>query len=96
MEVNIKAIQELLGHSNISITLRTYSHLLPSMQQEVVDTWDNAHGMRNEISSSRGKSRIRVQLVMVRNPVLHTLFNPRSLCVYSDVGSEADNLNLAQ
>jgi integrase len=38
--VNIKVIQELLGHSDISITLRTYSHLLPSMQQEVVDTWD--------------------------------------------------------
>jgi hypothetical protein len=30
----------LLGHSDIAITLRTYSHLLPSMQQEVVDTWD--------------------------------------------------------
>jgi hypothetical protein len=30
----------LLGHSNIAITLRTYAHLLPSMQQEVVDTWD--------------------------------------------------------
>lgn len=40
MEVNIKVIQELLGHSDISITLRTYSHLLPSMQKEVVDTWD--------------------------------------------------------
>jgi len=40
MGVNIKVIQELLGHSDISVTLRTYSHLLPSMQQEVVDTWD--------------------------------------------------------
>lgn len=41
MGVNIKAIQELLGHSDISITLRTYSHLLPSMQQEVVEKWDD-------------------------------------------------------
>ena len=41
MGVNIKAIQELLGHSDISVTLRTYSHLLPSMQQEVVKTWDD-------------------------------------------------------
>ena len=40
MGINIKVIQELLGHSDISVTLRTYSHLLPSMQQEVVDTWD--------------------------------------------------------
>ena len=41
MGVNIKVIQELLGHSDISITLRTYSHLLPSMQQEVVETWND-------------------------------------------------------
>lgn len=40
MGVNIKVIQELLGHSDISITLRVYGHLLPSMQQAVVDTWD--------------------------------------------------------
>lgn len=40
MGVNIKVIQELLGHSNISITLDTYSHLLPSMQDEAVNMWD--------------------------------------------------------
>jgi len=32
--VNPKLIQELLGHSTISITLEVYSHVLPSMQQE--------------------------------------------------------------
>jgi len=32
--VNPKVIQELLGHSKISITLEVYSHVLPSMQQE--------------------------------------------------------------
>ena len=37
---NRAAIQELLGHSNISITLDTYSHLLPSMQDDVVNMWD--------------------------------------------------------
>jgi len=40
MGVNIKVIQELLGHSDIAITLRVYGHLLPSMQQEVVDKWE--------------------------------------------------------
>ena len=40
MGVNIKVIQEMLGHSDISITLRVYGHLLPSMQQEVVDKWE--------------------------------------------------------
>lgn len=38
--LNVKVIQELLGHSDISITLRTYSHLLPSQQQEAVKTWN--------------------------------------------------------
>lgn len=42
--VNVKVIQELLGHSDIVITLGTYGHLLPSMQQEVVDTWDEVFG----------------------------------------------------
>ena len=40
MGVNMKVIQELLGHSDIAITLGRYSHLLPSMQKEVVDKWD--------------------------------------------------------
>ncbi|MBE3560308.1 MAG: site-specific integrase [Ktedonobacteraceae bacterium] len=44
MGVNIKVIQELLGHSDISITLRVYGHLLPSMQEEVVETWDGVFG----------------------------------------------------
>ncbi len=44
MGINIKVIQSLLGHSDISITLGLYSHLLPTMQQEVVDKWDDAFG----------------------------------------------------
>jgi integrase len=39
--VNIKVIQELLGHSDIAITLRVYGHLLPSMQGDVVETWED-------------------------------------------------------
>ena len=42
VSLNIKVIQEMLGHSDISITLRVYGHLLPSMQQEAVDKWDSA------------------------------------------------------
>lgn len=44
MGVNMKVIQELLGHSDISITLGRYSHLLPSMQKDVVDKWDDVFG----------------------------------------------------
>jgi len=37
MGVNIKVIQELLGHSNVSITLRVYSHVLPTMHREAME-----------------------------------------------------------
>ena len=32
--VHPKIVQERLGHSQISLTLDTYSHVLPSMQKE--------------------------------------------------------------
>lgn len=48
MGVNVKVIQELLGHSDIDITLGLYSHLLPSMQQEVVDRWEDVFGRTDE------------------------------------------------
>jgi integrase len=31
---NPKVVQETLGHANVSVTLGTYSHLLPNMQVE--------------------------------------------------------------
>ena len=41
MGVHPKVVQELLGHSNISMTMDTYSHVLPSMQSEAMDKMDN-------------------------------------------------------
>lgn len=38
--INPKVISERLGHSRIGITLDIYSHVLPSMQQEVADKLD--------------------------------------------------------
>jgi integrase len=38
--VHPKVVQERLGHSSISLTLDTYSHVIPSMQQEAVDKMD--------------------------------------------------------
>jgi integrase len=38
--VNIKIIQDRLGHSTISTTLDIYGHVLPSMQQEVTQKID--------------------------------------------------------
>jgi len=37
-----KFVQELLEHINISITLDTYSHVLPGMGDELADAMDNA------------------------------------------------------
>jgi integrase len=38
--VHVKVVQELLGHSQISLTLDTYSHVLPSLQEEAVNRLD--------------------------------------------------------
>jgi integrase len=38
--IHAKVVQELLGHSQISLTLDTYSHVLPSMQEEAVSRLD--------------------------------------------------------
>jgi integrase len=41
MGVPVKVIQELLGHSQISMTLGTYSHVLPSMMKEAAQKMDD-------------------------------------------------------
>ena len=40
--VNPKTVAERLGHSSVTITLDTYSHLLPGIQEEVVSKFDAA------------------------------------------------------
>jgi len=42
--VHPKVVQERLGHSQISLTLDTYSHVLPSMQQDAADRMDSLLG----------------------------------------------------
>ena len=34
---NPKVVQELLGHSQIAVTMDIYSHALPTMQREAMD-----------------------------------------------------------
>ncbi|HEY4385608.1 MAG TPA: site-specific integrase [Ktedonobacteraceae bacterium] len=36
MNVHPRIVQDLLGHSNVSTTLDIYSHVLPSLQEEMV------------------------------------------------------------
>jgi len=39
-----KVVQEILGHSQIAMTLDVYSHVLPSMQEDVTKHWDDDFG----------------------------------------------------
>jgi integrase len=38
--VNPKVVSERLGHATVSITLDTYSHVLPDLQREAAATLD--------------------------------------------------------
>jgi integrase len=40
--VNVKVVSELLGHASITITLNTYSHVLPDMQDSAADAMEAA------------------------------------------------------
>ena len=40
--VNPKIVSEMLGHANIAITLDTYSHVLPNMQDHAVKAMEDA------------------------------------------------------
>jgi integrase len=42
--VNVKVVSEMLGHASITITLNTYSHVLPDMQDSAVDAMEAAFG----------------------------------------------------
>ena len=44
MKVEAKAVQEMLGHVTISMTLDFYGHVLPSMQRDAMDGMDGIFG----------------------------------------------------
>lgn len=43
-KVNVKVVSEMLGHADISITLRIYAHVIPDMQQEAANIMDGMLG----------------------------------------------------
>jgi len=51
--VPAKVVQELLGHSHISITLGVYGHVLSSMQQEAMDKLDTLFGKMEDGKSAK-------------------------------------------
>jgi integrase len=38
-----KIVQKMSGHANISMTMDTYTHVLPDMQEKAVSAMDDAH-----------------------------------------------------
>lgn len=42
MGVHPKVVQELLGHNQISMTMDTYSHVLPTMQKDAMNMLNDA------------------------------------------------------
>ena len=48
--VHPKVVQERLGHSQVSVTLDTYSHVAPSLQREAAERLD---GLLNRAHPSR-------------------------------------------
>ena len=53
--VHPKVVQELLGHTQISMTMDIYSHVLPSMQQDAVSKLNTLLKRREE--DHEGKDR---------------------------------------
>ena len=46
--VHAKVVQEMLGHTQISMTMDIYSHVLPSMQQDAVSRLNDLLIKRDE------------------------------------------------
>lgn len=48
--IHPKIVQERLGHSTISITLDTYSHVAPGLQEAAAKRFDDAFQVRHNVS----------------------------------------------
>ena len=53
--VHPKVVQERLGHADISLTLNTYSHVLPSMQANAAEKMDDLLGHPLDVSKEFSK-----------------------------------------
>ena len=55
LEANVhpKIVQEILGHSNITLTLDTYSHVMPELKKAAIAKLDNLFDLQKEIPSNK-------------------------------------------
>ena len=63
MKVEAKAVQEMLGHVTISMTLGFYRHILPSMQRDAMVGMDGIFGEEKEAASRKRKPLFQIRLV---------------------------------
>ncbi len=74
-----KVVQEMLGHASITLTMDTYSHVLPGMQEESAALLDEARahralradrpsckGLRSGLSDRSSCHKIEARLTTVR------------------------------
>jgi integrase len=54
--VHPKVVQELLGHSNIGMTMDVYSHVLPSMQQDAISRLNSVLWKKEEGGSANAQA----------------------------------------
>ena len=54
MGVHVKVVQELLGHSSITMTLNTYSHVLPSLQKDAMDKMSDLFNQQRSRDDGQG------------------------------------------
>jgi integrase len=57
MKVHPKVVQEILGHSQITVTMDLYSHALPSMQDDVTKQWDGEFGKSGRKKSAKKRKK---------------------------------------
>ncbi len=56
--IHPKVVQERLGHSDISLTLNIYSHVLPSMQEEAAEKMDDLFTL-TDVSDELNKIKVK-------------------------------------
>jgi integrase len=60
-DVSAKVVSERLGHSSVTLTLDTYSHVLPTMQRRAADLMGQILGRRVEGGTSENGGTMAVQ-----------------------------------
>jgi integrase len=53
-DVHPKIVQENLGHSNISMTMDTYSHVMPGLKEAAADKLNGILQIKNPSTTKEG------------------------------------------